>query len=54
MKLKTFFFLLFILFITTLYSQVRTGRALSEDAREPFPEREERRENSTKEKKEQN
>lgn len=51
MKLKTFFFLLFILFITTLYSQVRTGRALSEDAREPFPEREERRENSTKEKK---
>ena len=51
MKLKTFFFFLFISFIGLLYSQVRGGRALSEEARDPFPEKKERKEGNIQERK---
>ena len=51
MKLKTFFFFLFIAFMNVLYSQGREGRSLSDEARDPFPERKEHKENNKEEKK---
>ena len=51
MKLKTFFFFLFIVFMNVLYSQGREGRSLSDEARDPFPERKEHKENNKEEKK---
>ncbi|MGP1520496.1 MAG: LPS-assembly protein LptD [Treponema sp.] len=51
MKLKVFFFLLFVAFIGTLSSQVRLGRALSEDARGRFSSMEEQQEIKAQEKK---
>lgn len=51
MKLKVFFFFLFIAFISTLYSQGKGRRILGEEARNPFSEREERQKDKTQEKK---
>ena len=51
MKLKAFFFFLFLAFINILYSQARDRRPLSEKARSPFSERSERQLNNSQEKK---